>query len=251
MLEQYLEEIGLSDKEATVYLALLQFDNASPAQITSKTKLNRSTVYVVLESLEKKGLAGEVSVGKTVHYQASPPERLETYLERQKVVLEEHAMRLHDIIPQIKSIAREQGERPIVKFFEGREGAISAYQEFYDLPKGGNKNGYFVLNSDLLEEIFTKREMEQFRNLRKGKDIEFTVAYNRSAGERNFEKSPGSKHLDAKKFPITCDIGIIGDHVVISTLGKSISSILIKSKDVADTLATLVKYITRPTEGQS
>ena len=41
MLEQYLEEIGLSDKEASVYLALLQFDAATPAQIAEKTKLNR------------------------------------------------------------------------------------------------------------------------------------------------------------------------------------------------------------------
>ena len=78
MLEKYLEELGLSDKEAVVYLALLQFDNAAPSQIAEKTKLNRSTVYVVLESLEKKGLASETNVGKTVHYQAAAPERLET-----------------------------------------------------------------------------------------------------------------------------------------------------------------------------
>lgn len=74
-----------------------------------------------------------MQVGKTIHYQAAPPERLETYIERQKVVLDEHASRLKDIIPQIKSIQREGGERPIVKYFEGREGAISAYEEFYQL----------------------------------------------------------------------------------------------------------------------
>ena len=50
MLEKYLEEIGLSDKEAAVYLALLQCDSATPSQIAEKTKLNRSPAYVVLES---------------------------------------------------------------------------------------------------------------------------------------------------------------------------------------------------------
>jgi sugar-specific transcriptional regulator TrmB len=35
MLEKYLEELGLSDKEVAVYLALLQFESATPVQITT------------------------------------------------------------------------------------------------------------------------------------------------------------------------------------------------------------------------
>jgi len=245
MFEKYLQEIGLSDKEATVYLALLQVENSSISDLAKKTKINRTTVYPVLQSLQKKGLASEAQVGKTIHYQAAPPERLETFVERQKVVLEERSARLKDIIPQIKSIAREEGERPVVKIFEGRDGAISAYQEFYDFPKGESKNGHFAINSDLLEEVFTEKEMERFRVLRTDKDIRTTVVYNRKAGARNFEKSDSTRHLDSTTFPITCDIGIIDDRVVISTLGDKISSILIKSKDVANTLSSLIKFITK------
>ena len=245
MFEKYLQEIGLSEKEAQVYLALLQVDNESIQDIAKKTGINRTTVYPVLESLEKKGLVNEVEIGKKTHYESAPPERLETFVDRQKVILEERSSRLKDIIPQIKGIQREKGERPVVKFFQGREGAISAYEEFYSFPKNVEKDGYFILNNDLLADVFTEKEMDAFRNIRKGKNINSIVVYNRKEGERTFEKTKFATRIDEKEFPITTDIAIINDTVVISTLGEQVSSILIKSKDVAETLASLVAYINK------
>lgn len=243
MLEKYLEEIGLSDKEATVYLALLQVENSPVSDIAKKTKINRTTVYPVLQSLEKKGLASEVQVGKTIHFQAAPPERLETYVERQKVVLEEHAARLKDIIPQIKSIQREEGERPIVKMFEGRDGAISAYEEFYQLHDKGTKDGYFIFNRDLLDAEYTEKEKEKFAKIRIGKGVTPTSVYTRKAGDFPFISEGRRVRIDSEKYPLLCDITIIEDRLIISTLGSSAISILIKSTDIAKTLASLVSYI--------
>src|SRR3989344_1564256 len=98
MFEKYLQEIGLNEKEAALYLALLQVDAASVIDLSKKTKINRSTVYVVLEGLMKKGLVSETQIGKKVHYQAEAPERLETFVERQKAIFEELQKRLKDII---------------------------------------------------------------------------------------------------------------------------------------------------------
>jgi sugar-specific transcriptional regulator TrmB len=120
MFEKYLQEIGLADKEAAIYLALLQVDSTPVAALAKKTKIKRPTVYVVLESLAKKGLVSETTVGKKTQYQAEPPERLKTFVERQKILLEEREQRLDDIIPQIKNLQRESGERPVVKFFDGK-----------------------------------------------------------------------------------------------------------------------------------
>ena len=39
MLEKYLQEIGLNEKESAVYLALLQVDSASVADLAEKTKI--------------------------------------------------------------------------------------------------------------------------------------------------------------------------------------------------------------------
>lgn len=243
MFEKYLQEIGLNEKEAMLYLALLQMDNDSVANLAKKTKINRSTVYFVLEGLEKKGLVSEVRLDKKVHYAAESPERLETYVERQKVVLEEHAARLKDIIPQMKSVQREQGERPIVKYFEGRDGAISAYTEFYEMHDDKAKDGYFIYNRDLLGEVFTLKEMDIFRNIRLGKKVNPISVYNNKSGEIVFEDPGQRKRIDESIYPITSDITIIEDRIIVTTLGDKISAILIKSKDLSETLKSLVRKI--------
>ena len=51
MLIENLEKFGLSKKEASVYLALLGLGPSLVSDISDKAKMNRSTTYVILESL--------------------------------------------------------------------------------------------------------------------------------------------------------------------------------------------------------
>ena len=73
MLEKYLQDIGLNEKESKVYLALLAVDNSSVLDLSKKTELNRSTTYVVLETLAKKGLVSETTVGKKLTIKQNRP----------------------------------------------------------------------------------------------------------------------------------------------------------------------------------
>jgi sugar-specific transcriptional regulator TrmB len=200
-------------------------------------------VYPVLETLEKKGLVSEVQVGKKTHYEAAAPERLETYVERQKAVLVEKSKRLVDIIPELKGIQRKEGERPIIKFYEGREGVVSAYEEFYGLLNDSKQEGCLVYNRDLLEETYTESEQERFAQIRLNKKVTPISVYNNKAGVHQFV-TPGKRvWLDHEKYPITADITIIDDKIIFSTLGDYVSSFIIKSKDAATTLQSLIRYI--------
>jgi sugar-specific transcriptional regulator TrmB len=241
MLEKYLQEIGLNEKESSIYLALLQVDNASVIEVSKQTKINRSTVYVVLESLMSKGLVSETQVGKKVHYQAEPPERLETYVERQKMVLEEQQKRLADIIPQIKSVQRASGERPLVKYFDGKEAAYQDTSVFFSAGVGKEDTGYFVFNRDLIEEVFTPKEIEEVAKKRPALKIKAVSLYNYSEKELPSDELTDRTRVDSGEFPIKCDMSVYEDRIEIVTLGKRVSSIFIQSRDVADTLKTLIK----------
>lgn len=241
MLEKYLQDIGLNDKEATVYLSLLSVEHASVLDLAKKTKIKRPTVYVVLESLLKKGLVSETTIGKKTHYQAEPPERLETFVEKRKIALEESQRTLKDVIPQIKSIARESGERPVVKYFEGRDGIISANDELFS---GMDEEGgvtYLVYPKEAVEELFTDKEREKYRSIRIAKKIKSNVLYTSGKSERPSDATGDRVKIDASKYPITCDISIYKDRVRISILGKRLSGIFIRSKDFAETLKSLFK----------
>ncbi|MDE2188661.1 MAG: BlaI/MecI/CopY family transcriptional regulator [Patescibacteria group bacterium] len=242
MLEKYLQEIGLNEKEAAVYLALLQYDNAAVMDLAKKTNINRSTTYTVLESLAKKGLVSETTVGKKTRYQAESPERLETFVERQKVVLEEHSKRLKDIIPQIKSVQRETGEKPIVKYFEGREGIIAASEEFFRSQESGGTS-YLIYSRDLVKDIFTDSERSKYKKMRISKDIRSKSVYTSINGDLVQDNTGDRVVIDGNKYPLKCDIAVDNDLIKISILGEYLSAILIKSKDFADTLKSLVDFV--------
>ena len=240
MLEKYLQDLGLTDKEAGLYVTMLGMDNASVLELSKKTKINRTTVYLVLESLMKKGLASEIQIDKKTHYQAEPPERLETYVERQKIVLEEQAKRVKDLIPQLKSVERESGERPVVKYFEGREGIISSLEEFLKGPKT-EEFTYLLYPKDLVDEIFTEEEKRKYRGMRLTKKIKSQSLYTLKNGELQSDEMATRIKIDGNKYPITCDISIYGDRMRINVLGKGLASIFIQSKDVAETFKSLFK----------
>ncbi len=239
MLEKYLQDIGLSDKEATTYLTLLQVENASVLDISKKTKLNRSTTYVILGSLAKKGLVSETTIGKKTHYQAESPERLKTYVERRKIELEEIQKRLDDIIPQIKGIARESGERPVVKYFEGKEGIISATDETMRTYVDDRDPMYFIYSRDLIEQLFPKTEHNKLRERRISRKIKSKAIYVYEKGELSSDNIGERIKIDGQKYPITCDIAIYKDTVRISVLGGRLSSIFIRSQDVANTFKSI------------
>ncbi len=244
MLEKYLQDIGLNDKEAIVYLSLLSVEHASVLDLAKKTKIKRPTVYIVLESLAKKGLVSETTVGKKTHYQAEPPERLETFVERQKLVLEESQKTLKDVIPQLKSMERSTGERPLVKYYDGKEGIISVVQSIFRTDSGdGDEPIYLIYPRDLLDKYFPEQERKQYKQERLNRKVKSKVLYTFEKGEIPSDEMGERIKIDGSKYPITCDMAIYKDKVRISLLNKQFSSIFIQSKDVAETMRSLFRLI--------
>lgn len=106
MFDKYLQDIGLSEKEATIYIALLSFDKVSIAELSKKAEVKRPTTYVILDSLAKKGLVSEISVEKKTYYMAEPPEKLGLFVERQIHLLEGSRKSLEIIIPKLKDLVK-------------------------------------------------------------------------------------------------------------------------------------------------
>jgi len=243
MIEKFLEELGLTDKEVKVYLALLEVDGDSVIDLSKKTGINRTTIYPVLEGLSLKGLVSEIKVDKKVMYAAESPERLETYVERRIINLEEQEKRLKDIIPQLKSQIREGGEKPIIKYFEGKEGILHANEEFVKSAKNELETMYMIYPKDEVDDLFDSSDINKFKKIRKTRKIKSQSVFTYKKGD--YESTDDSKRIkiDWNKYPLSADISIYEDKVKISTLGKKFSTILIKSSDVAETLKSLIKYI--------
>lgn len=242
MFEKYLRDIGLSDKEAAVYIALLGFDKAKIAQISEKAKVKRPTTYVILESLATKGLVSEFNADKKTYYIAEPPEKLEHFVERQIQNLEEHKKSLDLIVPQLRSIQHEGSERPVVQFFEGKEGVLSAHSGTF-AKKIGNEPVYMIYPRDLVSGIFNEKETSVLREQRLKLGVKSKAVYTSTVGERPSDETGERMIIDSKKYPIECDITVYGEKIRITVLGKHVSGIYIDSKEFAETLKSMVRYI--------
>ncbi|MFA7209628.1 MAG: helix-turn-helix domain-containing protein [Parcubacteria group bacterium] len=121
-LEQDLKSIGLEEKEAKVYLAALELGPTSIQNLTEKSGIKRSTVYEMIKNLEKKGLVSETSKGKRRLMVASEPERL-----KQSITAKERLLK--EILPELKSLNNIGNVKPIIRYYEGKEGLRQIYKD--------------------------------------------------------------------------------------------------------------------------
>lgn len=243
MFEKELQDLGLNDKESAIYLALLSVDSDSVIDLAKKTNINRTTIYPILESLMNKGLVSEVKIDKKVRFSAESPERLSTFVDKQKLMFEERSERVKDLIPKLRTVQRESGEKPIVKIYEGKEGALSAAMKSFENDSDDGFS-YAVYSKDLLNEMFDSRDKVKIFKLRKDvKKLKSKAVYTYINKETEPDDMSIRKKIDEKKYPIYCDIGVVGDEVRVSNLRGNSTTILIKNKDLSETLKSLINYI--------
>jgi len=117
-----LELNGLSEKEAKVYLALLELKDALPSTISRKTGVKRPTTYVILETLASKGLASRVDKKGLTYYQALDPRLL---VEDQYTKYKS----LEKSLPELLSLHQRFFSVPQMRLFEGKEGLIKIMED--------------------------------------------------------------------------------------------------------------------------
>ena len=76
-----LQNIGLSEKEAKVYLALLQLGRTSAYAVAEKSGLKKPTAYVILGELMHKGLALKIPRNKKQLFIAKQPDEFFALVE--------------------------------------------------------------------------------------------------------------------------------------------------------------------------
>ncbi len=135
-----LGELGFSEAESTVYLALLEAGPCTAGVVIKKTGLHRATTYQILQRLIEKGLASSIVEGKQRHFSAASPRRL---LD----VLRERQRRLSEALPSLEALQSEGGQGQEVTVYSGVNGIRSALNrmleeigrngEYYDFGVSG------------------------------------------------------------------------------------------------------------------
>lgn len=134
-LRTELLKYGLSQKEADVYLALMELGYATVQQIAQKSAVNRATTYIIVDSLIDKGLVSTFEKEKKTFYAAENPENLMNYLAAQEREYKEKRNELQRVLPDLLGIFNLAQNKPAVKYYEGKEAFQTMYKEFFRADK--------------------------------------------------------------------------------------------------------------------
>ncbi|MCX6743145.1 MAG: hypothetical protein NT116_02805 [Candidatus Parcubacteria bacterium] len=124
-----LRGIGLSDKMALVYGTILELGIAFPSKIAQITKLNRTTVYHILDDLAIKGLVTEIERKNKICYQIEKPTKILSYAKSQIRIAKERAERAQKLLPDIEGLFSLVPNKPRVRYFEGIDGVKNIYED--------------------------------------------------------------------------------------------------------------------------
>ncbi|MEX2368898.1 MAG: helix-turn-helix domain-containing protein [Candidatus Paceibacterota bacterium] len=238
--EKKLQDLGLSNKEAKVYLALLELNQAPASDIARKAQLNRATTYVILDSLIEKALVSTYDQEKTTQYVASEPETLKSLVKERQIEWKEKEKTAEDLIPSLESIHNVGDEKPTIRFFDGEKGLEQSAEEFYKNFYKGKETVKIFYSRDRIENNISKELLDHLKNSRLRKKVRSETIYNYSKGKYDDDTGDRIKVND-DKFPISIDLEIYSDRVLISTLKEKLSAILIKDTDIADSFKTLFR----------
>ena len=133
-----LQELGLSDNEAKVYLACLGLGPNTILKIARSAEVKRTTVYSVVESLKHKGLINIELRGFKQLYMAQDPANLEQILEKRKTIL-------HSLMPEFSALYNLKGGEGMIKYYEGIEAVKSIYNRLLKQVRPHEK--YYVMSA--------------------------------------------------------------------------------------------------------
>ena len=238
MYSKELQHLGLSEKEAKVYLASLELGPDTAQNIAKKAAINRPTAYVQIESLKHRGLMSETQKGKKTLYSAESPRRLSSLLNSLEKELAYKKTEIDKVLPSLTQLFESAGERPKVRFYEGSEGIRAVEDDFLRVK---NKFIQGIINMDKLRELFPNHT--DYSKRRIAKKIKSQVIYTQKGGALPAMSDPAKlregRYITPEKFPISSDISIYDNKVALVPYKPNPIVAIVENQEIADTMRAL------------
>lgn len=234
MLNKDLEKLGLNEKEAKVYLAVLELGEGNVQQISKKSGVKRTTLYDILESLKSKGLVSQSVKNKKTFFLAADPHKLEDEIQEMG-----HTVRR--ILPQLLTIANAMDSKPKVQFFEGHEGIKEAYKDTLHYPDGEllawvSQDAIEAFDEEFLNDYYLPKRVAKKIWVRAiAPDVEEMLGY-KEIDQKSLRKT---RLADAEIFPLRVEINLYGKNkIAVMSFGEKFGMI-IESQKIFETLKSI------------
>jgi len=226
-----IKNIGLTDGEAKVYLALLKLGSSSVGPIVKESGISYSKIYEVLGRLLEKGVVSYNIKEKTKYFQAIAPNRLLDFFEYKERELIKNKNQLKKILPNLEKI-KDKKILQEAEIFLGVKGLRTAYEILLEEINKEESLLFFYLHDEKYAEITDLFYQKEFHYFKK-KGIKLKGISNLDFKKSKFfKKTPSFIELRFVDFPLPSIIDIYNGKVLLTTWRDTPLGILIHSKEV-------------------
>ncbi|HSX15144.1 MAG TPA: helix-turn-helix domain-containing protein [Candidatus Saccharimonadales bacterium] len=238
-----IEDLGLSQKEARVYLANLMLGPATVQKIADQSGIKRVTTYVILESLNNLGLVSQSSRGKKTFFVAEEPKSLQRLLQKKEEAIKEQKSHFQAILPDLDRLINMPVESPNVRFYDTAEGIKTIMASFLESNREVGTL-YGISNLDQIYAFFPEFRPTLANPHRQAAGIHSKFIYTSQEGPilkaTDKESNRESRYVPSNAYPLNGDITIVGDHIVMLSLsGNKPIGITIQSQELAKALKAI------------
>jgi sugar-specific transcriptional regulator TrmB len=234
-----LKKIGLSDKEAKVYLALLKIGDATVREISSEALTKRPTTYLALEELRQRGLVLKIPHVKKAIYGAKNPRELFDYAA-------ENVHGLRRVLPKIESLATERN--PVkTYYYEGLQGLKDAlYYKMGELE--GKKMTVFWAKLDKISQPILDLFKKTHKSLIKHRiSVNGITPYDETAVDFKADYPKDLYDVDMlpkEDYSSNISLEVVNDFLRIID-GVAMRAVIIEDKFVADAIRQISQLVRR------
>lgn len=156
MDQAVFKKLGLSDKEIIIYFKLLEAGASSVRHLANIAGLNRGTTYDILKKLQEIGLVSFYHKNTKQHFVAEDPENILKFLADRQQELKKAEAKIKEIIPELKSLQKKGGDKPVTKFYESKQGIKFILDDILATIKRKKEKEYYVYSAaGVREDVYT------------------------------------------------------------------------------------------------
>lgn len=225
-----LQGLGLSEKEAAVYLALLPRQDTGTSVLIKVTGLHGQFVYTALDKLEALGLAKHVIQNGRKKFSANPPQRLLSLIEEKRLAAQSVAKELQMRFAGV----HEQN----FEVFQGPSAFIAHQFDLLERQPEGSVIEVIATETERYQALMEQEGVwEEHLEVMRNKKL--SVRYLGSEVQRERLKGlQGSGMWEYKILPGhatgVMNIDIWHDNITINVFGDPVLALTITSKEVTD-----------------
>ena len=226
VMQDILEEFGLTNLEIKIYKMLLNHGASSVSDISQKTGIHRRNVYDCLERLIQKGLVGYMKENNTKVYSITHPKKL---LDK----IHQREKELNKVLPELIAKFNVVTDKKETLFFRGKEGLKQIFEDQIQTGKEVLVNATTTDVHKILRYFFPKYQV-----LRKEQKIHtrmiFDTSYRTKQSAMEIQKLPLCRVRYVKDFNKSpMSQYVYGDNVAIVVWSDDPIAILIRQKEIA------------------